>query len=116
MFIQFEDWSSEHAFELLSRYQNKMLCFNDDIQGTGAVILAGVINAIRRVEQESGILPSDHRVVFYGAGSAGIGVARQIQDYFQYQLGMSEQEAQKLFWIVDSKVIGGKKTTAQHSY
>lgn len=93
-----------------------MLCFNDDIQGTGAVILAGVINAIRRVEQESGIAPSDHRVVFYGAGSAGIGVARQIQDYFQYQLGMSEQEAQKLFWIVDSKVIGGKKTTAQHSY
>lgn len=102
--IQFEDWSSEHAFGLLEKYQKKMLCFNDDIQGTGAVILSGVINAIRKVQKESGVLPPDHRVVFYGAGSAAIGVARQIQEYFQIEHGLSEDQAKKVFWIVDSKV------------
>lgn len=104
LLVQFEDWSSEHAFGLLERYQYKTLCFNDDIQGTGAVILAGVINAVRRVEKESSVSPKDHRVVFYGAGSAAIGVARQIQEYFQIDQGMSEDEARKIFWLVDSKV------------
>jgi malate dehydrogenase (oxaloacetate-decarboxylating)(NADP+) len=102
--IQFEDWSSEHAFGLLEKYQNELLCFNDDIQGTGAVILSGVINAIRKVQKEEGVLPKDHRIVFYGAGSAAIGVASQIQHYFQYEFNMTEQEARDVFWICDSKV------------
>lgn len=80
-----------------------MLCFNDDIQGTGSVILSGVMNAIRRVEKENNVSPHQHRIVFYGAGSAAIGVARQIQEYFQNEYGMSEEEAKKIFWIVDSK-------------
>lgn len=104
LLIQFEDWSSEHAFGLLEKYQNKILCFNDDIQGTGAVILSGVINAIRKVQKENNISPLDHRIVFYGAGSAGIGVARQIQSYFQIEHHMTEEQAKKVFWIVDSKV------------
>lgn len=104
MLIQFEDWSSEHAFGLLEKYQHKMLCFNDDIQGTGAVILSGIINAIRRVQSESGVNPRDHRIVFSGAGSAAIGVARQIQEYFMIDQHMSEDQARQLFWIVDSKV------------
>lgn len=104
MLVQFEDWSSEHAFGLLEKYQNKMLCFNDDIQGTGSVILSGVMNAIRKVETEDNVDARDHRIVFYGAGSAAIGVARQIQDYFQIEHKMSEEEAKKVFWIVDSKV------------
>ncbi|KAG0179089.1 hypothetical protein DFQ29_002531 [Apophysomyces sp. BC1021] len=103
MLIQFEDWQSEHAFGLLEKYQHKLLCFNDDIQGTGAVILSGVINAIRRVQTESQVNPDQHRIVFYGAGSAAIGVARQIQQYFQTEHQMSEEQARKLFWIVDSK-------------
>ncbi|KAI9470916.1 MAG: malic enzyme [Benjaminiella poitrasii] len=103
LLIQFEDWSTEHAFGLLERYQHKILCFNDDIQGTGAVILSGLINAIRKVEKEDGVSPEDHRIVFHGAGSAAIGVARQIQSYFQIEHGMSEDEAKKLFWISDSK-------------
>ncbi|KAI8975413.1 malic enzyme, NAD binding domain-containing protein [Mycotypha africana] len=101
--IQFEDWSTEHAFELLEKYQNKILCFNDDIQGTGAVILSGVINAIRKVQKENDVSPTDHRIVFYGAGSAAIGVARQIQGYFQTEHDMTEEEARRAFWIVDSK-------------
>lgn len=104
MLIQFEDWSSEHAFGLLEKYQDKMLCFNDDIQGTGAVILSGVMNAIRKTARENDVAPQDHRIVFYGAGSAAIGVARQIQSYFQIEHKMSEEEAKKVFWIVDSKV------------
>ncbi|GAA5810732.1 hypothetical protein MFLAVUS_004158 [Mucor flavus] len=103
MLVQFEDWSSEHAFGLLEKYQNKILCFNDDIQGTGSVILSGVMNAIRKVETEDNVDARDHRIVFYGAGSAAIGVARQIQDYFQIEHKMSEEEAKKVFWIVDSK-------------
>lgn len=103
LLIQFEDWSSEHAFGLLEKYQSKLVCFNDDIQGTGAVILSGVINAIRKVQKESGVDPKDHRIVFYGAGSAAIGVASQIQEYFQNEFNMSEDEAKRIFWIVDSK-------------
>lgn len=103
LLIQFEDWSSEHAFGLLEKYQHKLVCFNDDIQGTGAVILSGIINAIRKVQKEDGVDPKQHRIVFYGAGSAAIGVARQIQVYFQQEFGMSEEEAKRVFWIVDSK-------------
>lgn len=72
--------------------------FNDDIQGTGAVIMGGVINAIKR----TGIQPRDHRAVFFGAGSAGVGVARQIVDYFVHE-GLTEQEARSCFWLVDTK-------------
>ncbi|KAI8061355.1 hypothetical protein BDF21DRAFT_403152 [Thamnidium elegans] len=103
LLIQFEDWSSEHAFGLLEKYRNKLVCFNDDIQGTGAVILSGIINAVRKVQQENNVLPRDHRVVFYGAGSAAIGVARQIQEYFEMEFNLTEEEAKKVFWIVDSK-------------
>lgn len=72
--------------------------FNDDIQGTGAVIMGGVINAIKR----TGISPRDHRAVFFGAGSAGVGVAKQIVDYFVHE-GLTEDEARACFWLVDTK-------------
>ncbi|CEP19306.1 hypothetical protein [Parasitella parasitica] len=103
LLVQFEDFSSEHAFGLLERYQDKMLCFNDDIQGTGAVILSGLINAFRKVETESKVPLSDHRIVFYGAGSAAIGVARQIQEYLEIEHGLTEEQAKKVFYICDSK-------------
>lgn len=103
LLVQFEDFSSEHAFGLLEEYQSKMLCFNDDIQGTGAVILSGLINAFRKVETESNIPLSDHRIVFYGAGSAAIGVARQIQEYLELEHGLTEEQARQVFYICDSK-------------
>jgi malate dehydrogenase (oxaloacetate-decarboxylating)(NADP+) len=101
MLVQFEDFSSEHAFGLLKEYQNKLLCFNDDIQGTGAVILSGLINAFRKVSDEVAL--RDHRIVFYGAGSAAIGVAKQIQEYLEIEHGLSEEDARNMFYICDSK-------------
>jgi malic enzyme len=103
LLVQFEDFSSEHAFGLLKEYQNKILCFNDDIQGTGAVILSGLINAFRKVQTESNVNLRDHRIVFYGAGSAAIGVAQQIQEYLELEHGLTEEEARKVFFVCDSK-------------
>ncbi|KAI9295838.1 hypothetical protein K502DRAFT_364650 [Neoconidiobolus thromboides FSU 785] len=97
--IQFEDFSSDHAFGLLDKYRNDLFCFNDDIQGTGAVILSGFINAVK----VSKVSAKDHKIVFLGAGSAGIGVARQIMDYFIIDGKMSEEEAKQKFWLIDSK-------------
>ncbi|KAH8606232.1 Malic enzyme N terminal domain [Trypanosoma vivax] len=74
--VQFEDFSTNHCFDMLDRYQNKYRCFNDDIQGTGAVIAAGFLNAIHA----SGLPIEDHRIVVFGAGSAAVGVAQFIVD------------------------------------
>ncbi|KAJ3129685.1 hypothetical protein HK098_000464 [Nowakowskiella sp. JEL0407] len=97
--IQFEDFSTEHAFSTLERYRNKYTMFNDDIQGTGAVILSGFINAVKI----SGIPIKDQKIVFFGAGSAGVGVAKQIQEFFIKDGGMTEEESKDLFWLVDTK-------------
>ncbi|MCJ1302188.1 hypothetical protein MMC08_004991, partial [Hypocenomyce scalaris] len=94
--IQFEDF--KNPFPALERYGGKYTCFNDDIQGTGAVVLAGIINAVRR----SGVPIKDQRAVFMGAGSAGVGVAKQIVQYFM-EGGLTEDEARQCFWLVDTK-------------
>jgi malate dehydrogenase (oxaloacetate-decarboxylating)(NADP+) len=97
--IQHEDFSGSHAFALLERQRNKYSMFNDDIQGTGAVILSGLINAFR----ETGIQLKDHRILFLGAGSAGVGVAKQICEHFVRAGNMSFDEARNHFWFVDTK-------------
>ncbi|KAL1982377.1 hypothetical protein VTN96DRAFT_1408 [Rasamsonia emersonii] len=94
--IQFEDF--KNPFPALERYRHKYTCFNDDIQGTGAVILGGIINAVKR----SGVPPKDHRAVFLGAGSAGVGVAKQIVEFFKRE-GLTEDEARSCFYLVDTK-------------
>ena len=94
--VQFEDF--KNPFPALERYRDTYTCFNDDIQGTGAVILGGVINAVKR----SAVPCKDHRAVFFGAGSAGVGVARQIVDFFMRE-GMTEDEARSCFYLVDTK-------------
>lgn len=94
--IQFEDW--KNPFYSLERYREEYAMFNDDIQGTGAVIMGGIIGAVK----QSGTAPKDHRAVFLGSGSAGVGVAKQIVEYFMHE-GMSEEDATNCFWLVDSK-------------
>ncbi|KAL6849526.1 hypothetical protein ACO1O0_009067 [Amphichorda felina] len=98
MVVQFEDFETEKAFKYLDRYKNTHRCFNDDIQGTGAVVLAGYIGAVNL----SGVPIEEQRLVFMGAGSAGVGVAKQLMEYYTRR-GLSEQEARNKFWLVDTK-------------
>ncbi|KAI0600453.1 NADP-dependent malic enzyme [Biscogniauxia sp. FL1348] len=98
MLVQFEDFETEKAFNYLARYRNQYKCFNDDIQGTGAVVLAGYIGAVNL----SGVPLEDQRLVFMGAGSAGVGVAKQMVEYYTRR-GLSEQAAKEKFWLVDTK-------------
>ncbi|KAF3919172.1 hypothetical protein ABW21_db0209782 [Orbilia brochopaga] len=98
MIIQFEDFDTDKAFLFLDRYRYQYKSFNDDIQGTGAVILSGYMNAVRL----SNVPISDQRLVFMGAGSAGVGVAKQVMEFYTRQ-GLSEQEARAKFYLVDTK-------------
>ncbi|KXJ92751.1 NADP-dependent malic enzyme [Microdochium bolleyi] len=98
MFVQFEDFETEKAFNYLARYRNKYKCFNDDIQGTGAVVLGGYIGAVNL----SGVPLEEQRLVFMGAGSAGVGVAKQLVEYYTRR-GLTEKEAKDKFWLVDTK-------------
>lgn len=94
--VQFEDF--KNPFPALEKYGPRYTCFNDDIQGTGAVVLGGIISAVK----QSGRAAKDQRAVFLGAGSAGVGVAKQIVAYFMRE-GLTEEEAKRCFWLVDSK-------------
>ncbi|OMH85389.1 NADP-dependent malic enzyme [Zancudomyces culisetae] len=116
MFIQFEDFSTDHAFGLLRKWREKVMCFNDDIQGTGAVIMAGFINAIA----QSGLPAKEHRLLFVGAGSAAIGVADTLRRCIMTDYDISEDDAKKMFWLTDTKGLvtanRGDKLAAQKVY
>ena len=94
--LQWEDFATPNARPILTRYQNELLTFNDDIQGTAAVTLGAVIGA----SKVANIKILEHQIVFVGAGSAAIGVA----DYLRFAMlseGLSEKEARARFWIID---------------
>eukprot|EP00041_Stephanoeca_diplocostata_P026101 m.696351 g.696351 ORF g.696351 m.696351 type:complete len:630 (+) comp22892_c1_seq18:300-2189(+) len=97
--VQFEDFSSDKAMRILHRYRDQQLCFNDDIQGTGAVAVAGILSAI----EQSGLPRAsfrDQRFMIAGAGSAGLGVANALCDALVLE-GMTEEDAASRFWICD---------------
>ena len=99
--VQFEDFNSSVAQKLLDKYREKHLCFNDDIQGTGATTLAGILSALRSKGDDVNSL-GDQRIVIVGAGSAGIGIAQVLKDAMMEQ-GRTEREALKSFYVVDQK-------------
>jgi malate dehydrogenase (oxaloacetate-decarboxylating)(NADP+) len=94
--IHFEDWTGVDAIHLLQRYRDKVSCYNDDIQGTASVTLAGLMNAARI---KGGKL-SDEKLLFLGAGSAGIGIADLIVTAMR-QEGLSEEQARSRVSLFD---------------
>lgn len=97
--IQFEDFSNNHAFPLLARYRDRMLCFNDDIQGTGAVTLAGLFSALRITGEPI----ERQRIVFLGAGSAARGIADMLVTGLMEEGGLDLAAARARIWMIDSK-------------
>jgi malate dehydrogenase (oxaloacetate-decarboxylating) len=94
--LHWEDFGPANARRILHRYREKALTFNDDIQGTGAVNLAAIMSAARA----SGLPLRDHRVVIFGAGTAGIGIADQIRDALA-EAGLRADQATGRIWCVD---------------
>ncbi|KAF5314755.1 hypothetical protein D9611_007068 [Ephemerocybe angulata] len=115
MMIQFEDFSTDKAFRYLERYRRQYPVFNDDIQGTGAVVLSGLMNAAKLSSAASGMPLNAHRILFFGAGSAGVGVATQLQSFFTLQ-GLSVEEARRRIWLIDSQglVYESRGRLAEH--
>jgi malate dehydrogenase (oxaloacetate-decarboxylating)(NADP+) len=109
--IQFEDFQTENAYKLLYEYQDKVLCFNDDIQGTAAVALSGILNCSR----VTGKPYKDLTIMFLGAGSAATGIGDLMVRAFMED-GLSESEAVGRLWYLDGKglVVSGRKDLAEH--
>ena len=94
--LHWEDVGLSNARRLLDRYRGSLLTFNDDIQGTGAVNLAAALAAVR----VTGTRLVDHRVIIFGAGTAGTGIADQLRAEMLAN-GLTEQEARARFWAID---------------
>jgi malate dehydrogenase (oxaloacetate-decarboxylating) len=94
--LHFEDFGAGNARRILLTYRDKYRIFNDDVQGTGAIVIAGLFNALK----VTGIRWRDQRVVIFGGGTAGIGIADQVRDQMMKD-GLEPGQATGRIWIVD---------------
>jgi len=94
--LHFEDFGPSNARRILEQYRDQTAVFNDDVQGTGAITLAAILAGLR----VAGTRPHEQRVVIFGSGTAGIGIADQIRAVMISD-GLSEEEATRRFWCVD---------------
>lgn len=88
--IQFEDFGNSNAFRVLDNWKDKATCFNDDIQGTASVVLAGLIASLNLTPDVKSL--KDHKFLFLGAGEAGVGIANLIAYAIRAETGCSEVE------------------------
>lgn len=111
--VQFEDFQLKHALNLLDRYRKDFLVFNDDIQGTSAIVLAGIIGA-QKIQNKPAREVIEQRFVIVGAGSAGMGVVYSINLFLQ-RFGLSVQEAANRFYVLDNMgLITAARTDLTH--
>ncbi|EIU7559215.1 NAD-dependent malic enzyme [Providencia rettgeri] len=94
--LHWEDFGSTNARRILDKYRAQLATFNDDVQGTGAIVLAGLLNAVKLSKTPW----TEQRVVVFGAGTAGCGIADQIRDQM-IRSGLTREEAISRIWLVD---------------
>ena len=106
--IQWEDFRKDNALNIMERYQYRVPSFNDDIQGTGAVALAGVLTSLRT----NGASLTDQRVVILGAGAAGIGIARQLRAAMK----LTDADSDPVIAVLDSRGLITESGLSSDSY
>jgi len=112
--IQFEDFNYENAIPVLHRYRREVPCFNDDIQGTGAVVTSALFGALRAVGKSFNQVTS-HKAVIVGAGAAGVGIAECIA-YAKLKAGVSFEDSYNGIYLVDKDgLLGQGRTSATPS-
>lgn len=98
LYLHWEDFGRSNAATILEKYRNRITTFNDDVQGTGIVALAGILGALEISKEKF----TDQRVMVFGAGTAGVGIATQISEEFKQQ-GLSDSEARARIYLVDKQ-------------
>ncbi|KAI0126820.1 hypothetical protein BJ170DRAFT_630161 [Xylariales sp. AK1849] len=105
-YIHFEDFGLANARRILDQYRPKIPCFNDDVQGTGCVTLAAIMAGLHVSKQKL----EDLRLVIFGAGTAGVGIADQVRDAISTYKGCSKEDAAKQIWLIDRPGLLTSKT------